>query len=311
MRYAPFLDAALVSCIQDVATVATFPLFGRLLKKRSDQAGIARSIAARKISLYSKYLTPCQNDLLSAYADGACRTGRNTGTATSAATTVKYRSGNAARLEHKTNCSGLALVAADAAFDFSLRQALFSDRGQGVPGRLSLDALEGTAFARSSAITAEGAFPCRKIHRRITGVVAGDDMRRAGLHAVSAACAGAQEVVLNQRPRRTQRALVGGEAAAQEIAAAGWIGHVANPCSETSYKMRPAALRSPPTAFCKTHVVWRVPLWQGIYRARARKKLTWVKEALFTIRHSSYGTNSGLSESSLSVIRPETEMPAQ
>lgn len=159
------------------------------------------------------------------HTHGAVRAWRHAGAAAGTARAIQHRYCNSACPQRKTNCPGFALIAANAAFDASLRQTLFANCCLRQPRQLACCTLQGVFRAGGDAVTTEGAFPRSEINHRIAGVMACNYLRRTNTYAISATSTGAQEIIFCKCPRRSQGFNWGGKATEKEVAAAGWIGH--------------------------------------------------------------------------------------
>lgn len=158
------------------------------------------------------------------------RAGRHTRPAPGACSGIHRRHRHPARLRRKPYRPYLALIAADAAFNPFMRQTLLADRRPRLPRRLPLGPLQRPRLADLDALPAKRTFSRREIHPRIPAVAIIDDPGRTSMHAIPAARACVQEVAFRQRPGRAQRLLARRKSTAQEVAAAGRIGHFAALC---------------------------------------------------------------------------------
>ena len=137
-------------------------------------------------------------------ADGLHRAGHVTGAAAVAQVITHFRPGGRHYLRAEADRLHRAGVAAGTAYHVRLGQAVALDLRPELPGRLAFTFFQSPRLAELDAFAAESAFAATKIHCRACVHVQYQDVLRAGVDAVAAACAGGDEGILRPRPGRAR-----------------------------------------------------------------------------------------------------------
>ena len=124
------------------------------------------------------------------------------GAATGAQRGIQRGLGNAAQGRAETDSAGIARLAADPAFDLSLRQAGVADLREDVPRRGGIILNERAGCAHAHALGAEGTRCLCEIESRKAGAAKADQMIGADLDAIVATGAQIGEAVFGMAPRR-------------------------------------------------------------------------------------------------------------
>ncbi len=143
------------------------------------------------------------------------RAGGDAGAAARAGVRVDFDHGWPTQARAEADRTHRAMVAADAAFHTSQREAVVGNLGFDRPGFAAV-AAQGAVLADSNAGSAKAAFPAFEIDLRKTAHDE-DDLCRTGRNAVAAARTTVDERLFRQRPGRALRSAAGLEITPQEL----------------------------------------------------------------------------------------------